>query len=704
VSITDLLARLETLDTKASDLGRPGKGGIGDRRPQLCTEWSELAKWVEAHEVARTSPRVQRLLGKTARELGEFRSAARHYALAVAPEEAKGAAGARFDDAAPVDLQQAANCLARAAQRDARAARADGTTLAPELRADFDRAGELAMEAIAMSPNRESHGVLGSALKKLASVTDRERDGLARGALQVYRAGQRAAGRDEWGTQNALQLALVVGGDDEAEAREAIAARRAPTGSAGTGPPRGHAHEPATPPSRRRVDQRILVPQDFWRAADRGDRLLTDLLASGPDERVAIAAAMVDEYERAFEGRSTYSERGSVIDHLEDLADLLPAQDPRREALRSALARLRVWQEEHVDPVDRATPDTSPAPPTARAAETAVTVTVTALPAGSGDCLVLEYRGAGEVHRLLVDGGLGAAYDSGLGAYLQRDGAPFTVDAAVVTHVDLDHIQGVIKALASSHLETPDVWFNGLDEIQATLGTPGTRGPRQGDELSDLLPGEKRNRCVNGSALCVPDDGPLPVVTLPGGARCTVLSPSLSRLVKLEAKWPPPSRGDGSLEELCERLEADTETERGTGFGGDRSVTNGSSIALLFEVDGVAVLLTGDAFASDLEAALKRLLRERGLPRLAVDLFKLSHHGSRNNVTDALLGVISPAQILVCTDGSGHEHPDEAALDMVRRHYPTVPIVFTDDTSTIRERAAHVGTKPPAHTPVTITL
>ncbi len=51
------------------------------------------------------------------------------------------------------------------------------------------------------------------------------------------------------------------------------------------------------------------------------------------------------------------------------------------------------------------------------------------------------------------------------------------------------------------------------------------------------------------------------------------------------------------------------EAERGVGeFGKDSSVANGSSIAFLFEYSGASILLTGDAFASELEASMCALL------------------------------------------------------------------------------------------------
>ena len=133
-------------------------------------------------------------------------------------------------------------------------------------------------------------------------------------------------------------------------------------------------------------------------------------------------------------------------------------------------------------------------------------------------------------------------------------------------------------------------------------------------------------------------------------------------------------------------------------------MANGSSIAFLFEVGGASLLLTGDAFASELEATIGQLLAQRSEPKLHVDLFKLSHHGSRQNMTDGLLELIDPGAILVCTDGSKFHHPDEDALEKVRSHYPEVPIHFTDDTEHIRLRAATVGARPPEVLPLQLQL
>jgi beta-lactamase superfamily II metal-dependent hydrolase len=336
---------------------------------------------------------------------------------------------------------------------------------------------------------------------------------------------------------------------------------------------------------------------------------------------------------------------------------------------------------------------------TEEAARTTGSVRLTALAAACGDCLVVEYETEAALHRILIDGGLGSKYEVGLAPHLAATvGDPVQFDVVIVTHVDRDHIDGVVRALREQHLDATDIWFNGRDEIDALVNGL-TRGVRQGDELSALIPAERRNRVVEGRAIHVPSTGPVRF-ELPGDAVCTLLSPSAERLERLLAKWPDPVRVvDDPTEDLLTAL--DDPVTRGIGeFGQDSSVANGSSIAFLFEVGGASLLLTGDAFASDLETTIGQLIAQRGVPKLHVDLFKLSHHGSRQNMTDGLLDLIDPGAVLVCTDGSKFHHPDEDALQKIRSHYPETPIHFTDATDHIRQRAAAVGAVPPAELPL----
>src|SRR6185295_9195515 len=181
-------------------------------------------------------------------------------------------------------------------------------------------------------------------------------------------------------------------------------------------------------------------------------------------------------------------------------------------------------------------------------------VRLTALPAACGDCLVVEYGSGSDVHRILIDGGLGSKYEVGLGAHLAASAGEPQFDIVIVTHVDRDHIDAVIHALRGQHLQSADIWFNGRDEIDA-LVNGDTRGVRQGDELSALIPADRRNRVVDGRAIHVPPTGPVQF-ELPGGARCTLLSPPVKRLKKLLDKWPAQARSvDDATDDLLKALD-----------------------------------------------------------------------------------------------------------------------------------------------------
>jgi hypothetical protein len=118
----------------------------------------------------------------------------------------------------------------------------------------------------------------------------------------------------------------------------------------------------------------------------------------------------------------------------------------------------------------------------------------------------------------------------------------------------------------------------------------------------------------------------------------------------------------------------------------DPSVANGSSIVLLAEYRGKALLLAGDGYAPDMAAALDRVRTQRRLQAaLPLAAFKLSHHASENNVTRELLEKIDCQRFLVSTDGSVHRHPDHLALLRILRYVTKRPeLLFNYRSDTTR--------------------
>jgi hypothetical protein len=343
------------------------------------------------------------------------------------------------------------------------------------------------------------------------------------------------------------------------------------------------------------------------------------------------------------------------------------------------------------------------------------------LPAAHGDSLWIEYGSGRDVHRILIDGGPAHAYPALRQRILHLPAGERRFDLLVITHIDADHIEGIIRLLLDAealdcHFDR--IWFNGRDQLDAVPDPAGAPlGGLQGEYLGMLIADyeqrtgtqvwnlgfAKRLAAIDRKAAA------LPVVELPGDCRLTLLSPDFDRLLDLKDNWAKELKaarmGSGNIAQLRQRLAdsrslrplgdvlgaeddfdfdlpASDETDidladtlgRGTGepgadapFGGDTSRANGSSIALLLEYPAtkpeVRFLLAGDAWASVLETSLTGLLAPGA--RLAVDGFKLPHHGSVANISETLLGKLKCSNYLVSTNGAIFGHPHARCVELL---------------------------------------
>jgi beta-lactamase superfamily II metal-dependent hydrolase len=306
------------------------------------------------------------------------------------------------------------------------------------------------------------------------------------------------------------------------------------------------------------------------------------------------------------------------------------------------------------------------------------------MPAQQGDCLWIEYGDAWRPYRVLIDGGTPATYPTLKRRIESLPEHDRRFELVVITHIDSDHIGGVLKLLQNPPrgLEVGDVWFNGFKHLPPS----GKRlSVRQGEELvKELETGRfPWNDKFGGASICMNASGPLPKVRLREGMCLTLLSPYPAQLQKLRPKW------QHEVEELKRRkreaarkaggqtlsLPPDVMTLAESPFEPDDAVANGSSLALLAEFDGKAVLLGADAYAPVLEKSIRRLLAAEGKERLRLDAFKVSHHGSDANTSPALLGLLDCERYLISTDGSIHEHPDAGAMSKI--------LVYGGETKTL---------------------
>jgi hypothetical protein len=316
------------------------------------------------------------------------------------------------------------------------------------------------------------------------------------------------------------------------------------------------------------------------------------------------------------------------------------------------------------------------------------------MPAGHGDCLWIEYGDLKTPHRVLIDGGPAPTYPRVKARIEALPPRSREFDLLIITHVDADHIEGVVRLLGDTTLGAKfgEVWFNGWKHLPDPNNDK--LGPVHGEYLTALLEkgGHAWNVSFKGNAVRVPDQGTLPRVTLPGGMTLTLLSPTNQQLIKLRPKWNAEVRKAGlepggaaeALEHLAgnRRLQPDALGDLKVAalaakpFASDHSEANGSSIAVLAEYGGKSCLLTGDAFAPVLVESIQRLVDERGVERLRLDAFKIAHHGSQGNLSKELLNLFRCPRYLFSTNGKIFNHPDPESVARVIMHGGKKPSLY----------------------------
>lgn len=331
--------------------------------------------------------------------------------------------------------------------------------------------------------------------------------------------------------------------------------------------------------------------------------------------------------------------------------------------------------------------------------------TVESLPASFGDALWIEYGKEGSLHHVLIDGGLAGTFKH-IESKLRELDAPRNLDLLMVSHVDEDHIAGMIKLLGAARdleLQVDDFWFNGRDHLEGMQVVQDKLGSKQGQFLTALISKQMNNwnSAFDGWPVEVPAQGDLPFFELSGGMRLTLLSPGRPQLEAMIRPWDDELAKDTSkidwtdVDEVIDLLTRHRTLKprdmlgssrvvsklADTPFEPDAAEANGTSIAVLAEYDGRSVLLGADAYAPVLSASIDRLLLKRDIERLPIHLFKIPHHGSAGNISVELLKKLNCSNYLISTSGARYQHPDrEAIARIVRYGGPKPNIHFNYDS------------------------
>jgi hypothetical protein len=269
-------------------------------------------------------------------------------------------------------------------------------------------------------------------------------------------------------------------------------------------------------------------------------------------------------------------------------------------------------------------------------------------------------------------------------------------DLLVVTHVDTDHIGGVLSCVAQPERPVPglgfrDVWFNGWEHLNGNHTVKADHGLEplggvQGEAFSSWLREQAWNEAFRRGPVVRSDLTP---IDMGDGLTLIVLGPSQARLTALKRNWKTDVQTAleaGRLTEVSPGLEKlgpttppdfedrfDLEILADEAAPADTSAANGSSITLLLEWEGRRILLTGDAFADELQEGLAAV--NHGQP-VEFDLVKAPHHGSRQNMTRELAELVDCPVWVFSSDGTTYRHPDAQAIARIlqygRRPKPTL--------------------------------
>jgi hypothetical protein len=321
--------------------------------------------------------------------------------------------------------------------------------------------------------------------------------------------------------------------------------------------------------------------------------------------------------------------------------------------------------------------------------------TLEALDAGKGDALLLHFGSVASPQLIVIDGGPAGIYRRVLKPRLDALRASragderLTIRMVMVSHIDDDHINGVLRMLSELDGLRADrkpqpynvltLWHNSFDDILGNEGDvltanlqPAAAAAAAGAGMPPDLPVHrdaalilatvKQGRELRAKARAlsirvnegfddlvgVPREANAGALAFDGGLSLTVIAPRKQRVDELREEWDKQIKRMGVARQAAFL---------------DDSVFNLASIVALASVNGKTMLLTGDARGDDILEGLQAAGRlENG--RCHVDLLKIPHHGSDRNVSTDFFRQVTADHYVVSANGQSG-NPDVAMLQML---------------------------------------
>ncbi|WP_367867102.1 ComEC/Rec2 family competence protein [Pedobacter sp. WC2423] len=299
-------------------------------------------------------------------------------------------------------------------------------------------------------------------------------------------------------------------------------------------------------------------------------------------------------------------------------------------------------------------------------------IQIKALKAGNGDSFLISYIGNhGKRVNIMVDGGNGRqTFEDHIRKEIEsRIKKKQIIDVFIITHIDQDHIKGLIYL-------TEDIKNPSSPILGSSIDKYWFNSAQKDKKVTTLI----RNLDVSAREMAVfesylhtlPDIQwdinnrlKMPMEIELYGAKITILSPNDELMAKFQTAYGNPDVGFQStdykktINEL-KKLENRMYNEQKEDL--DEKLQNATSIAFLLEYKEKSLLYLGDAIPEIIKVSLKQILMDRKVEKLKVDAVKLSHHGSRKSLSVTMLKMIDSRKFIISTNGKKAGLPNKSTI------------------------------------------
>ena len=337
---------------------------------------------------------------------------------------------------------------------------------------------------------------------------------------------------------------------------------------------------------------------------------------------------------------------------------------------------------------------------------------------------------------LLIDGGPSGVYRQYLEPQLKqltsKDGEPPVIDLMMVSHIDADHIDGILD-LTTELIEADDedrqpivnirqAWHNSFSDVIAAPDTGTSReiktqSANASQAFDELIRQIRTSTGSSGLVLSSVSQGRQLRLDLKrlqidlnrgfqnriviqggrtqpwrsGNLSIHVLGPTKSEVENLKKTWKkalPNILGKNKPAALASAKKL------------DRSVSNLASIVCIVEADNKTILLTGDARGDNILQWLKATDWPHDNGVYHFDAIKLPHHGSDRNVDSTFFETVTANHYLISGNG-GHGNPEPATFELLFQARPElnyrIHMTYSPEELATNNTFIHEGNVPRLH-------